>query len=231
MATTEQQNARHRQLVAGYYATGSEAQLSTLLSELRPLAVRYARHTLRLRDGERAEDLAQDVLLHLLLYLRAQRFNLEREGSLLGLVYLCCRQQHVQNLGRRRDLPAQPGAAEDPFLLLGKLAAQPAEERTLSLEYAAQAGATVAAATQAVLGLDPNARAAVVLHFYQGLPTAQAAARLGVDERLYRERLSRGLTLLQAWGQSYPHPSGEVYASLPSLHTGDLFTEPLRLAS
>jgi len=92
-------------------------------------------------------------------------------------------------LNSRRYKPGYPGRHEDPFLLVNSTHATAAEELPVSDEAETQAATVVAAATQAVLGLDPGARAAVLLHYYQGLPVPQAAARLGITESSFGARL------------------------------------------
>jgi DNA-directed RNA polymerase specialized sigma24 family protein len=90
----------------------------------------------------------------------------------------------------------------------------------------------VSAVTHAVLGLDASARACVLMHYYQGLPEATAAAKLGIAESQFKARLRRGLTSLREWGTRHAHlaPAADVYAALLRVDSGDLFREPLRLA-
>ena len=231
MATTEQLNARLRPLVAGYYETHDEALLGQVLELLRPTLLRYARHSLGVRDLERAQDAAQDALLEVLLRLRTRRFVLG-EGSVVGYARECCRRCHLHSVGGYAARSARPGKDDDPYLLLGATAAEQPADLSVGAEYAAEASTAVGAATAAVLGLDAHARAAVVLHYYQGLPVPEAAARLGLDEQQYRTRLSRGVAALRTWGEGHPLPDEvPVWAGLPRLDTGNLFTEPLRLAS
>jgi DNA-directed RNA polymerase specialized sigma24 family protein len=128
---------------------------------------------------------------------------------------------------RKKDKPSQPGPDENPFLLLPPSVATPAEELPVRQEDAQRAGALVAAATHAVLDLDPSARACVLLTYYQGLSEAAAAAQLGLAESTFRARLQFGLTSLRTWGQHHPHlaPGPNVYEALPHVYSGDLFRE------
>jgi RNA polymerase sigma factor (sigma-70 family) len=222
MAARSQQDVRHRQAVAGYYQNHDEAPLGTVLAELRPRLLALARGTFGVHQMERAEDLVQEVLAWLLLRLRA--------GDYLGTGTLAAYAgAHLRFvfLNSRRARPSEPGTDDDPFRTLGD--ALPAEQ--VEPDAGREAAALLTAATAAVLDLDPSARAAVVLTYYQGLGPAEAAARLGVDEQQYGLRLARGLQVLRQWGQQHGAPSAEVYASLSGLDTGNLFTEPLRLAS
>lgn len=224
MANRADRDARHLEVVGAYYQTGDEAPLGPMLGELREQALAYLRGTLRLRDAEAAEDVAQEVLSNLLGRLRARTFEPVRPPAVLLCVL--CRYAH---LGRKRD-PSAPSLHEEPYQLLPASTATPAQELPPSEVHTA-ATAMLSAATQAVLALDQHARAAVVLHYYHGLAAPAAAAKLGIAESAFRERLCRGLSALQAWGRTVASPAAEVYAALSGVDSGDLFREPLRLAS
>lgn len=223
MTKRQERDARHLEVVGAYYQTGDEQGLGPMLAELRDTALAYLRGTLKLRDTERAEDLAQEALTQLLGYLRSRRYvPIRPPGVLLCVI---CRTKFLRGL---RATPADPGQHDDPFLLMSITHATAPDE--VRAEDKAQAATVVAAATQAVLALDPAARAAVVLHYYQGLPVPQAAARLGITETAFGARLRRGLDALHQWAATTARPTPEVYAALPRLDTGNLFSEPLRMA-
>lgn len=221
MTKRQRQDAHHWEVVSVYYQTGDEAALGPMLAEVRTRLLALARGTFGVTDQERAEDLAQETIAYVLGSLRAKKY--EPIGTLTAYAGTHLR---FLFLSSRRYRPSDPGADEDPFRTVGDV---------LTFEHVApseqaEAATAVAAATQAVLGLDPAARAAVVLHFYQGLPAEQAAHQLGLSAESYRARLDRGLQTLRSWSQHQPRPSADMYAALRHVDTGNLFQEPLRLA-
>ena len=171
-------------MVRAYYQTGEEGPLGPVLTEVRTRLLALARGTFGVLDQERAEDLAQETIAYLLNSLRAKKY--EDIGTLTAYAGTHLR---FLFLNSRRYKPGYPGRHEDPFLLVNSTHATAAEELPVSDEAETQAATVVAAATQAVLGLDPGARAAVLLHYYQGLPVPQAAARLGITESSFGARL------------------------------------------
>jgi RNA polymerase sigma factor (sigma-70 family) len=227
MTTRQKQDARHREAVRAYYDTGNEALLGPVLAELRPRLVDFL-NAKGLRDTQRREDLVQEALVNTLTGLRKQQFSFT--GSLASWALATCWHCFTATLSSHKHKPSLPGMDEDPFLLLSATLATPAE--AVSQEDEQQAGAVVAAVTHAVLGLDASARACVLLHYYQGLPEATAAARLGIAESQFKARLRRGLTSLREWGTRHAHltPGADLYAALVRVDSGDLFREPLRLA-
>jgi RNA polymerase sigma factor (sigma-70 family) len=228
MTTRQQQDARHREAVRVYYDTGNEALLSPVLAELRPRLVDFLKA--KLRDYNQLEDLVQEALTSIVTELRKQQFSFA--GSVASWALTICWHCFTASYQRKQDKPSQPGMDEDPFLLLATTLATPAEVLSVSQEEETQAGAVVAAVTHAVLDLDPSARACVLMHYYQGLPEATAAARLGIAQSQFKARLQRGLTSLREWGTRNRHlaPASDVYAALLRVDSGDLFREPLRLA-
>jgi RNA polymerase sigma factor (sigma-70 family) len=229
MLTRAQQDARHREVVAAYYATGDEALLSPMLAELRPRLLDFLKG--KGLEPERRADLVQDALVNVLTALRAHKYT--ATGSVASWAMATCWHCFTTSLRRKTNAITQPGADEDPFLLLATALTTPAEELPISQEDEQHAGAVVAAATHAVLGLDPTARVCVLLHYYHGLSETAAATQLGIAETTFRARLRRGLADLRAWGQRHRHlaPAPDVYAALLRVSSGDLFREPLCLAS
>ena len=229
MTTRQQQDARHREAVRTYYETGNEALLGPVLAELRPRLVDFLRAK-NLHDSQPIEDLVQEALTLTLTALRAHKFTFA--GTLAAWAVAICWHCFTDSLRGTKQKPSQPGLDEDPFLHIGSYLAAPAELLPVSQEEETQAGAVVAAVTHAVLGLDPSARACVLMHYYQGLPEATAAARLGIAQSQFKARLQRGLTSLREWGTRNRHlaPATEVYAALLRVDSGDLFREPIRLA-
>jgi len=230
MTPRQLQDARHREVVSAYYATGDEALLGPMFTELRPRLLDFLKGK-GLDDPQRRADLVQDALVNVLTGLRAQKYT--PTGSVTSWAMAVCWHCFTNSYNNKKNKPSQPGFDEDPFLLLGTALATPAEELPVSQEDEQRAGAVVAAATHAVLGLDPTARVCVLLHYYQGLSEPAAAAHLGIAETTFRARLRRGLADLRAWGSRHRHlaPAPDVYAALLRVSSGDLFREPLCLAS
>jgi RNA polymerase sigma factor (sigma-70 family) len=229
MTTRQQQDARHREAVRAYYETGNEALLGPVLTELRPRLLAFLNGK-GMRDVQQVEDLTQEALTMALTELRARKFSFT--GPVAAWAVGICWHCATRSYRSVKSKPSQPGLDEDPFLLLSTTLATPAELLPVSQEDEAQAGAVVAAVTHAVLDLDPSARACVLMHYYQGLPEATAAAKLGIAQSQFKARLQRGLTSLREWGTRNSHlaPMGDVYAALLRVDSGDLFREPLRLA-
>lgn len=227
MTTRQQQDARHREAVRAYYDTGNEALLGPVLAELRPRLVDFLKSK-GLRDTERIEDLVQEALMTALADLRAHKFI--TTYAVAPWAASICWHRFTASYHRKKDKITQPSRDEDPFLLLSTTLATPADE--FSQEEERRAETVVAAVTHAVLGLDPSARACVLMHYYQGLPEATAAAKLGIAQSQFKARLRRGLTSLREWGTLNRHlaPAADVYAALLRVDSGDLFREPLRLA-
>ena len=232
MSARQHEDARHQAAVRTYYETNDEALLGPILERVRPRLLDFVSAHLNVGSTAQAEDLVQDTVAKVLQELRARKFA--HHGSLTSYALTVCRHLFYAQLEIKKNGITRPGPDEDPFLLLPASAAVPAELLPISAEDEAQAGAVVEAATRAVLGLDPNARAVVVLHYYQGLSVEDAAAQLGIEARKARERLHRGLATLRQWGNHNRHlaPTADVYTALPRLDSGDLFQDHgLRLAS
>lgn len=228
MTTRQQQDAHHREAVRAYYDTGNEALLGPVLTELRPRLVDFLKGR-GLRDPNQREDLVQEALAMVLTDLRAHKFTITG-AAIASWAMTICWHRFTASYQNKKARPSQPGQDEDPFLLLSTTLATPTDE--FSHEEERQAETVVAAVTHAVLGLDPSARACVLMHYYQGLPEATAAAKLGIAESQFKTRLKRGLTSLREWGTRNRHlaPAADVYAALLRVDSGDLFREPLRLA-
>lgn len=224
MTTRQIQDARHQEAVRAYYATGNETLLGPMLADLRPRLLDFLKGK-NIQGLERRADLVQESLVLVLTDLRARKYMVT--GSVASWALSICWHRFTDSLKSRKDKPSQPGVDENPFLLLPASLATPAEELPVRQEDAQRAGAVVAAATHAVLNLDPSARACVLLTYYQGLSQADAAAQLGIAETTFQARLHFGLTSLRTWGEHHPHlaPGPEVYEVLPHVYSGDLFRE------
>jgi RNA polymerase sigma factor (sigma-70 family) len=230
MTTRQIQDARHREAVRTYYATGNEALLGPMLAELRPRLLDFLKGK-NLQGPDRRADLVQEALVTVLTQLRAHKYT--ATGSVTSWAMAICWHCFTTSYKSKKHKPSEPGVDENPFLLLPASLAVPAEELPVRQEDEQRAGSVVAAATHAVLGLEPSARTCVLLTYYQGLSQADAAAQLGIAETTFRARLRRGIADLQAWGQRHAHlaPAADVYAALVRVDSGNLFREPLRLAS
>jgi len=230
MTTRQLQDARHREVVHAYYATGDESQLGAMLADVRPQLLEFLKSK-GLRDAGQRADLVQEALLAMLTALRAHKYT--GKGRVVSWALTICWHCFTASYNRKTNRITEPGRDENPFLLLPTHVATPAEELPISQEEEQRAGSVVAAATHAVLGLEPAARVCVLLTYYQGLSEAAAATQLGLTKPAFRARLRQGLADLQAWGQRHAHlaPAPEIYAALPRLSSGNLFREPLRLAS
>lgn len=224
MTKRQQQDAHHRAVVSAYYQTRDAGPLGAVLEDLRPRLLGMLRGRLQVHDQELAEELAQQTLTRLLEELHAGKY--EGSGSLASYAMSVCRRRWLKYL---HHLDSRPTVGEAPELLLVASATQ--ADEVLSSEAQQAATAVLTAATQAVLALDQPTRAAVVLHFYHGLAAPAAAAQLGIGEYAFHERLRRGVAALQAWGRTVTSPPAEVYAALSGVDSGDLFREPLRMAS
>jgi RNA polymerase sigma factor (sigma-70 family) len=227
MTARQKQDARHREAVRAYYETGNESLLGPVLAELRPRLVDFLRAK-GVRESQQVDDLVQEVLIMVITDLRAHKFVLT--GHVAPWAVGICWHRFLDGQKAKKNRITQPGQDEDPFLLLSTKLATPSEE--FSQEDETQASTVVAAVTHAVLDLDPSARACVLMHYYQGLPEATAAAKLGIAQSQFKARLQRGLTSLREWGTRHRHlaPASDVYAALLRVDSGDLFREPVRLA-
>jgi RNA polymerase sigma factor (sigma-70 family) len=224
MTTRQTQDARHREAVRAYYETGNETLLDPMLAELRPRLLDFLKGK-NLQDAGRRADLVQEALVVVLTDLRAHKYT--TTGSVTSWAMAICWHRFLKSYTSKKHKPSQPGLDEDPFLLLPASLAVPAEELPIRQEDEQRAGSVVAAATHAVLNLDPSARACVLLTYYQGLSAADAAAQLGLAESTFQARLHLGLTNLRTWGQHHAHlaPGPDVYEALPHVQSGDLFRD------
>ena len=231
MTTRQKEDARHAAAVRAYYATNDEALLGPVLLRVRLRLLGFLLGK-GVQDTDLAEDLVQEALTVALTDLRQRKFTFA--GTFTAWTVTICWHRFAEHMRSVKNKPSQPGAGEDPFQFLPASTATPAELLSVNAEDEARAGVVVAAATRAVLSLDPNARAVVVLHYYQGLSVEDAAHQLGIEVRKVKERLNRGIDTLRQWGSQHRHlaPTSDVYTALPRLDSGDLFQEhSLRLAS
>ena len=172
--------ATDSELLRRFHRQGDRQALSLLFERHRALAFRVALGVLH-APGD-AEDAAQEAFLNLIRYAPRVR----SEGSLAGLVARMAMRsaQHIaRSAGRRRahetDAPDAEGVAPDRML-------EDLVERDLRR--------TVRGAVDA---LDDRYRLPVLLHYYEGLSTREAAEALGITQTAVTTRLSRAVARLR----------------------------------
>jgi RNA polymerase sigma factor (sigma-70 family) len=226
MSTRREQDARHREVVRSYYETSNGALLAQVLAELHSRLVAFLRYK-GLTAAEQIEDLVQETLMEAIKGLQQRKYKPTGCGTLASWANGICWHRYVDSLTSTKSCPSRPGIDEDPFLLLECKASSLPEFLSVLAEDEHRAGILLKAATHAVLGLDPNARACVLLHYYHSLTVEETATQLGIDVQKARERLRRGLFVLRRWGQKHRHlaPASELYAALRRLDSGNLFQD------
>jgi RNA polymerase sigma-70 factor (ECF subfamily) len=132
-----------------------------------------------LRDADRAQDAVQESLIRCWRDLPTLR-DPDRFEAWLNRIFLnACRDQQ-RHLKRRRievTLPNEP------------LVAVPDDQSALSDRDQIERG---------VRRLDPEHRVSIVLHYYLGLPLADAAAAMGIPVGTAKSRLHRATQALRA---------------------------------
>lgn len=209
-------------MVRACYETGNEALLNPLLADLRPQLVSYLK-TKGIQDAELRADLIQDAMTHALNEFRQRKFAVGT-GAVGAWAKTICWHRFGNYKARKTNHISQPWEDEDPFLLLAEtMTIQPDEPVTP--EEAARPLALVRNATDAVLQLEAAPRAAVTLHYCQGMPVKEAAQQLGITWQTFRVHLRQGLAQLQRWASTQARPTADTYAALRGLDTDDLFTD------
>jgi DNA-directed RNA polymerase specialized sigma24 family protein len=166
MLTRAQQDARHREVVAAYYATGDEALLSPMLAELRPRLLDFLKG--KGLEPERRADLVQDALVNVLTALRAHKYT--ATGSVASWAMATCWHCFTTSLRRKTNAITQPGADEDPFLLLATALTTPAEELPISQEDEQHAHRPRVRAAALLPRLERNGRRHPARHCRNHLP-------------------------------------------------------------
>jgi DNA-directed RNA polymerase specialized sigma24 family protein len=226
MVKTHKNDAHHLEVVSIYYQTGDERVLAPLLEQLRQVGLLYMKQFSRRSDDSHwAEDIVDLALMQLVGLLRARQHFTRPPGVMLCVI---CRRRYADSFAKAGKIAtaSKPGRDEDPYLLVGAKYATQAEELPINKEDEERAAGLLAAATKAVLALYPNARTAVVLHFFQALSAPEAAAKMGITEAQFTGHLNRGLASLRQWATTTNHPTAEVYAALRRVNTGTLFQDP-----
>jgi RNA polymerase sigma-70 factor (ECF subfamily) len=139
----------------------------------------YAVARLILRDTLQAEDATQEALVAAWRNLSALRDPDRFEAWLRQLlVRACYREARLEQQRMRREVKVAPleGSVPDPAVALGH---RDQLERGFSR-------------------LDPEQRALVVVHFYLGLPLAEAAELLGMPLGTAKSRLHRAISRMRA---------------------------------
>ncbi len=225
MAKNTKQDVAWPPLVEAYYATGDEQVLAPIFQQFQGLLASYVRGRLGVYDAVVVAEVVSNTQLVLLKALRAHTLDTLQNLWAWGCVAAKVELSSYQRL--RATAPSRPGLGEDPFLLVDSELATPADALPENAEDERRAAATLARATQAMLALDPNARACVHLHFYKSVPVAAAAQQLGLSLGVFQDRLARGLAALRAWADQNPDLAlnGSEYAALPRVNSGALFED------
>ena len=217
------EDANHIKAVHIFYATGNENVLGPVLADVcrrLPLFLRKKRAI----SQELLNDVVQDSLEEILLGLRKQGYV--STGKLMSWAMAICWNVYLDHLGRYKDKPSEPGPHEDPFLLVIERSADSADELVVANEEEARATALIKGATRVVLGLDINARNALLAYFYHGHSSQEAAAHLGISVGKFIGRYKRGIAALRECGAQQQAPTAELYKALSRIDTGDLFRDP-----
>jgi RNA polymerase sigma-70 factor (ECF subfamily) len=129
---------------------------------------------------EAAEDVAQEVFLK--VYRAAERIDTERNPRpwLTTITY-----NAVRDAARRTS--ARPEDATDPAIIGDRLAGGTTPDDEL------RRGEATRAIERALLALDENHRAVVILHEYCGVSHADIAGMMGASHDAVRKRYSRAL--------------------------------------
>ena len=170
-----------------------DAQLMARVRARDPQALRalYDRHSsmayglaLRiLREPAEAEDLVQDVFVH--LWRQAERFDAER-GVFLGWLVSLTRNRAIDRLRARQTRDRRTDAYEvEREADVAPAAADPNE--------AAYAGELRRAVTAALGGLPEPQRAALELAYYGGLSHSEIAERLDTPLGTIKARIRQGM--------------------------------------
>jgi RNA polymerase sigma-70 factor (ECF subfamily) len=181
------------QLVAAF-VDGDDAAFDALVNryERRVFAICYR----YFRDAQDAEDAAQDAFVALL----------RRAGTFSGAASFSTWMYRVatnacNDLARKRARRPRSVDAEITAVLDGRVSERSAEE-------AFGASSLDPALVRALVGLDVDTRAAIVLHDVYGVPYADIAQRAGVAVGTVKSRIHRGHATLAAALAAGQEPAG-----------------------
>jgi RNA polymerase sigma-70 factor (ECF subfamily) len=168
---------------------GSKAAFGCLIDRHRPRLVALVSRLLN--DADEAEDVAQEALLRAYLDL-AQLRQPESFGSWACGIGLNVAQMRLRRAhGRRLALELESGGRQVPAGL-DWLAPDPSPEQVVEAREAMRS------VEAALVTLPENQRAAVLLHYLDGLSCQEIAALLGSSTGAVRVRLHRARALLRA---------------------------------
>jgi RNA polymerase sigma factor (sigma-70 family) len=191
---------------------GDKAALGVLLIRHRPLLLAICRRALG--DDGLAEDAAQEASLLALLNLDRLRHP-ERFGSwLAGIGLNVC---HRWNRQRRRDVWSWEAVVG------GQTVAEPVDPAP-PLADEIEAVELREWVERAVAGLPPGQRAAVVLHYLNGLTQAEAAALLGIEVGTVKTRLHKARANLRQrlWDREVEAASQEEERAMVEMRVSDV---------
>jgi RNA polymerase sigma factor (sigma-70 family) len=166
---------------------GDMAQLGALIE--RHFQMVYAIGLARMRDPDRAEDLAQEVFLRAQLHLE----QLGPQGNFAGWV---CR--IARNLAINWLRQGQRASRLLPIVPLEEEAMRSADRNTPDVRESLGMQEESQALSGALLALPEDQRELVLLHFMSGATQREIAERLGVNQATVSRQIQRALAQLRA---------------------------------
>jgi RNA polymerase sigma factor (sigma-70 family) len=218
-------------LVVAYYEDGNEGNLDKLFSALWPYLDRYCFAKLGIKCPARRQELVQETSIRILERLRARQFSYstDEDGRFNSFLPWACRLQHNLFIDETRAAlePSKPSADEDPFLLVSAKAIALGGDDSAGLGARQEAALLLSRVAEAVATLTPKVRTCFEAYYYQGLNYDQIAALYGYNKVTCRGAVCKAMALLTKWATTQKvRPTEAIYEALPSLDTGDQFTDP-----
>jgi RNA polymerase sigma factor (sigma-70 family) len=191
---------------------GDNVAFAALLARHQQLLLAVCRRALG--DDALADDAAQDAMLQAFLSLDRLR-QPERFGSwLIGIGLNICRRW---SRTRARDVWSWEA------MLGGRWLPEPVDIAPSPLDLA-EAAELRSWVHQAVSGLPPGQRAAVVLHYLRGLTQAETAAHLGVEVGAVKTRLHKARATLRRdlWQHASPRRAQKGEQAMVTMRVRDV---------
>lgn len=218
-------------LVLAYYDTGNERSLDELFRHLKPYLEGYSYSQLGVLCPDKRQELTQETLIHILERLRERKFlhRIEEDGRLNSFLPWACRVHYnlFVNGTRAAQQPGKANAAEDSLGMLAEKVSALAGGDLESFATKQEALALLTTVDQVVKSLRPKIRQCFEAYYYQGLNYDQIAEAYGYNKITCRGAVCKALTILTAWAaKQKQRPTEAIYASLPSVDTGEQFADP-----